>query len=268
MSFSPEWLALREPADHASINAEVRAALQAILAGRPEVHITDLGCGAGSNLRGLAPSLDCRQHWTLVDYDPKLLAAAKSRIETFASDRIAGITYRQADFSGGAFDDLVRDADVVTAAALFDLVSVPVIEKFAAAVAGGRKIFTTVLTYDGIAAWIPSHPADNGMREAFNHHQTGDKGFGPAAGPNATEALARAFEKHGYRIIRGKSPWVLDARYGALRRDLDAGWASAVRETAMVPATVIDSWLAARRSDDDAVTIVGHEDLLAIPPNA
>ena len=156
-------------------------------------------------------------------------------------------------------------SDLVTAAALFDLISVSVIDNFADAVAANRQIFSTVLTYDGIAAWNPAHPADNGMREAFNQHQSGDKGFGPAAGPGATAALAAAFTRHGYRVIRGKSPWVLDRSYPELRRDLDAGWAGAVRETGLVPQAAIDSWLAGRAADPDAVTIVGHEDLLALP---
>jgi len=266
MSFSPEWLALREPADHASINAAVRAALADAVANRPALKIVDLGCGAGSNLRGLSPALPSGQHWTLVDYDPRLLEAARSRLAGFPTDRISGIAYRQADFSGGDFEPLIEGADLVTAAALFDLVSPAVIGKLAAAVARRRQIFSTVLTYDGIAAWLPADAADNGMREAFNRHQHGDKGFGPAAGPDATEALARAFADHGYRIVRGKSPWVLDGTFAELRRDLDRGWASAVHETGMVPGATIDAWLARRLADPSAITIVGHEDILALPP--
>jgi SAM-dependent methyltransferase len=266
MSFSPEWLALREPADHASINAAVRAALADAVAERPALKIVDLGCGAGSNLRGLSPALPSGQHWTLVDYDPRLLEAARTRLTGFPTDRIASIAYRQADFSGGDFEPLIEGADLVTAAALFDLVSPAVIGNLAAAVARRRQIFSTVLTYDGIAAWLPADPADNGMREAFNRHQHGDKGFGPAAGPDATEALARAFADHGYRIVRGKSPWVLDGSFAELRRDLDRGWAGAVRETGMVPGATIDGWLERRLADPSAVTIVGHEDILALPP--
>lgn len=265
MSFSPEWLALREPADHASINALVRAALVAHLAGRETIKIVDLGCGAGSNARNLAPALPMRQDWTLVDYDPKLLAVARQRLDGFLPDRIGPVSLRQADFSAGDFAPLIAGADLVTAAALFDLVSVPVIESLAEAVAANRQTFATVLTYDGIAAWIPADPADNGMREAFNRHQHGNKGFGPAAGPDATDALASAFARRGYRIVRGKSPWVLDGSFDRLRRDLDAGWANAVRETGVVPETTIAAWLEKRLGAAGAVTIVGHEDLVAFP---
>ena len=66
MSFSPDWLDLREPTDHASRNLDVLKAVQNHLP-QDEVYITDIGCGTGSNLRGLAPLLKATtQHWTLV----------------------------------------------------------------------------------------------------------------------------------------------------------------------------------------------------------
>jgi SAM-dependent methyltransferase len=268
--FSPDWLALREPADHASINAEVRRHLLARFAGRREpLRVVDLGAGAGSNLRGLAPALAERvgggQSWTLVDYDTKLLAVARAR----TTERpIAGVdvALQQADFSGGDFARLIVGADLVTAAALFDLISVTVIDKLAAAVAANRQVFATVLTYDGIASWLPAGPLDEAMRQAFNAHQHGDKGFGPAAGPDATEALAKAFARHGYRIVRGKSPWVLDQTFAPLRDELDRGFAGAVAETGRVARADTDRWLAARaKAAADAVTIIGHEDILAVP---
>ena len=276
--FSPDWLALREPVDHASINAEVRRTLITLLAGRDELAVVDLGCGAGSNLRGLSPWLPGRQSWKLVDYDQRLLDTAKERLALLpspwrggdrgvekAGEETGRVTFRQADFSKGDFAPLIAGADLVTAAALFDLVSAPVIEKLADAVAQRRAIFYTVLTYDGIAAFLPEHPSDRDMREAFNQHQQTDKGFGPAAGPHATGALAKAFAKHGYHIVRGKSPWVLDAACAKLRYEVDAGWANAAVETGRISEAEAYAWLTHRREARDAVTIVGHEDLLALP---
>ena len=280
MSFSPEWLALREPADHASVNAKVRDALRARFADTDTIRVVDLGCGAGSNLRGTWDALGPKQHWTLVDYDPKLLAAAKSRLTAFGKAKsvdndalrlsmprgaFIDVAFKQADLSTGNFEPVIGGADLVTAAALFDLISASVINQLVSGIVKNRQSFITVLTYDGIASWLPGHPADNSLREAFNSHQRGDKGFGPALGPAATDALAEAFQAQGYRVVRGKSPWVLDRSFLQLRRELDQGFAGAVRETAQVPEAEIDSWLAARLSSDDAVTIIGHEDLLAVP---
>lgn len=265
--FSPEWLALREPADHASINAQVRFELLNAIAGQAHVNVVDLGCGAGSNLRGLAPWLPADQNWTLVDYDQRLLDTARQRFKSELKSAAAApsVDFCQADFSQGDFAALIVGADLVTAAALFDLVSVPVIAKLADAITANRQIFYTVLTYDGIASFLPEHPLDPAMRGAFNRHQQTDKGFGLAAGPHATEALAQAFASRGYRVVRGKSPWVLDKTYERLRRELDQGWANAVLQTGAIQIREIESWIAHRLAAADAVTLVGHEDLLAVP---
>jgi ubiquinone/menaquinone biosynthesis C-methylase UbiE len=95
MSFSAEWLALREPCDHAALNPEIRAALSARFANTEAISIVDLGAGAGSNLRGAFAALPVRQHWTLVDYDPKLLKAARERLKVWADTSVdAGETLR------------------------------------------------------------------------------------------------------------------------------------------------------------------------------
>jgi SAM-dependent methyltransferase len=279
MSFSPEWLALREPADHASVNAALRDKVRARFAASTIVRVVDLGCGAGSNLRGTWRTLGPRQHWTLVDYDPKLLAAARTRLAAFgAGEPLADgglrltlpgasidVAFKQADLSRGDLGSIVEGRDLVTAAALFDLASMGLISQLATAIAARKQTFFTVLTYDGIATWQRAHPVDNAMRDAFNAHQRGDKGFGPALGPTASAALASTFKAHGFQVSTGKSPWVLDHTHLSLRRELDRGFAGAVRETGRVPATDIDHWLNARLNNDDAVTIIGHEDLLAMP---
>jgi SAM-dependent methyltransferase len=277
--FSPEWLELREPTDHYSINAGVRRALADHVAGRGPISVVDLGCGTGSNLRGLAPFLGREQRWTLVDHDVRLLDTAVTRLRGWAHSAVdAGqglslvrgettisVSFREADLSSGDFIGIIEGNNLVTAAALFDLVSYPIIERLAEAVAATGQVFYAVLTYDGTAAWRPEHPADTAMRDAFNDHQRGDKGFGPAAGPAATDALASAFASHGYAVIRGKSPWVLGDSFAALRREIQLSWADAVRNTGLVPQSTVDEWLRHRLAVDTVVTL-GHEDLLALPP--
>ncbi len=86
MSFSPEWLALREPVDHRSVNHDVADAVAAHFADLPHVSIVDLGAGAGSNLRGSFRLFGDSQHWTLVDYDERLLAAARERLAAWADE--------------------------------------------------------------------------------------------------------------------------------------------------------------------------------------
>jgi SAM-dependent methyltransferase len=278
MSFSAEWLALREPADHAAVNPEVRAALTARFAGRDSIRIVDLGCGAGSNLRGTWSALPAKQYWSLVDYDPKLLAAARQRLADWAETAVsegddlhitkAGkaltVSFREADLSTGDFAGVTAGADLVTAAALFDLVSIQGIEKLAETITQQGAIFYTVLTYDGYTRWSPPHASDAAMRDAFNTHQKTDKGFGAAAGPGGTSALAKAFYARSYRVLRGTSPWIVDQRYDGLRGELDSGFANAVRETGTVTEADIKAWLAHRLAAQDRISVIGHEDLLAV----
>ncbi len=71
--FDADWLAMREPADHA---ARDRAGVERALPERALTRAVDLGGGTGSTLRYLIPRLGGRQQWWLLDHDPALLAAA------------------------------------------------------------------------------------------------------------------------------------------------------------------------------------------------
>ena len=88
--FSPEWLALREPFDAAArpaaLIAELRAHIAQGTAAAP-LAVVDLGAGAGSNLRCLAPLLGGVQRWRLADNDPKLLDAAFTATQAWAEQR-------------------------------------------------------------------------------------------------------------------------------------------------------------------------------------
>lgn len=277
--FSPDWLALREPADHAARNKDVAAKLNSLFAGKESLSILDLGCGAGSNLRGMALSLPAsEQNWTLVDYDPRLLQAARARLSDWA-DRIvdAGETlilekagkrlligFRQADLVADRDNALEGAYDLVTAAALFDLISARWINLFARDIAARGLNFHTVLTYNGEDEWTPSHPRDEAVISAFHAHMGRDKGFGPAAGPLAAASLIDAFRSVGYTLASGDSPWILTDEQADLRRELASGIASAVRETGHVEEADLADWLAFHTKAGSRC-LVGHADILATP---
>jgi len=278
--FSPAWLDLREPADHRARNVKLGHALARHFDGWRPVTVVDLGCGTGSNLRATAPLLGPEQHWTLVDHEQALLDAAVARLERWAdgadwkdgklvlfkgAKRIT-VELRRADLAGDLDAALGLSANLVTASALFDLVSTEFISRFAAAVAQRKSAFYTMLTYDGDQRWTPEHAADAALLDAFNAHQHGDKGFGPAAGPNAPDALSEAFTAAGYAVREGDSAWRLGLESGsgdeALIAELASGFASAVRETGHVDAAMVDDWSKVTRSS----AMVGHADTLALPP--
>ncbi|MBS9478956.1 class I SAM-dependent methyltransferase [Ancylobacter radicis] len=274
--FDPDWLALREPVDHAARNREVAAKLRDHFAGRASLVVVDLGCGTGSNLRALAPLLPARQHWHLVDGDAVLLAEARRVLSRWA-DSVEEAGTRLLLTKGGqqiavsveAADLTVRDlhfrdvgADLVTAAALFDLVSGEWLEQLVAACAQDRVPLYSVLNYDGVAAWQPALPLDARIIAAFNRHQRGDKGFGPALGPASGEVFGRMLAEHGYRCASGDSPWRLGREDHRLAAALAAGFAQAAIEIA--PDLHEDAAVWARARADAAEVTIGHTDIFAV----
>ena len=245
MSFSAAWLDLREPADRAARDPGLRAAAEDYLG---EGLAVDLGCGTGATARAFGP----RGRWRLVDRDAALLAEAKARLP--------GAETHPLDL--GAIGALpLRGARLVTASALLDLTPADWIEALADRLAAEGLAAYAALTYDGGLDWLPPGPDDTVVRAAFNRHQRGDKGLGPALGPEAAQTFAAAMRARGYEVRVAPSPWRLGP--GALRDELEAGVAAAAAEAGQ-PAR---AWLQARRAARGAGSvIVGHLDVLALPP--
>jgi SAM-dependent methyltransferase len=273
--FDPKWLHLREAVDHRSRNKALLAELAEVFAGRAAVAIVDLGCGLGSNLRGLYEHLPERQHWRLVDHDAALLAAAREELARWAdactrigddiaiekNGRSLHVTFVQADLARDLESVLDTTPDLVTAAALFDLCSREWIGRFAEAVVARRSVFYTSLTYDGREIWQPAHLADSAMLAAFHADQITDKGFGRSAGPEAPQALVAAFKEQGYATSIADSFWRLGEQDAQLVQALADGIASAVTPGEHLDAEAIASWRAARLAPG-VTCMIGHRDCL------
>ncbi|MGE3247117.1 MAG: SAM-dependent methyltransferase [Beijerinckiaceae bacterium] len=275
--FSADWLSLRESADHASVNPGVRAAFAGYFADAETVTIADLGSGSGSSLRALAPFLPQRQVWRLGDHDPKLLRHARAALAQWANSareegsvlhlckagKDIAVSFVETDLSAGVPDAFADGADAMTSSAFFDLVSRDWIERFCAGLSARRLAFYAALTYDGREQWRPPHPADAAMLEAFHADQHRDKGFGPAAGPQAAEVLESALRKLDYRVIAGESPWRLGSGDAVLMRALAEGSANAVAESGRVSSEATAGWRNARIAAKSC--LIGHRDICALP---
>lgn len=290
--FSADWLALREPVDHRSRNAALQNQVVDFLHQRAPVvpgllHITDLGSGTGSNLRALAPHFGAMQCWTLVDYDADLLRAARTNLMSWADDvldsNIPNVIREIAGFSGSVEPlmvtknkktiavrfqcaDLLADygsilnepADLITAAAFFDLVAEPWLIKFCVVL---TKPLYTVLTYDGKETWSPPDALDADVLRAFHAHQSTDKGFGAALGPSGAKRLESLLQSRGFTTACAPSPWAMDSHDRILIEQLAMGTANAAREMGMLENSVIDQWERARRKASHCE--IGHIDLFA-----
>jgi SAM-dependent methyltransferase len=263
--FDPKWLALREPADHRSRNRRVRDAAVAHFKGQPRLAITDLGCGTGSNWRALHGLLGAMQHWRLVDHDPALLAAARGRLAIDLKAAEAGTAeFLRADLAADIEPLMEKQTDLVTAAALFDLVSAGWLQRLTRALAQRSLPLYSVLTYNGQTKWHPAHPDDAEIVTAFHLHQQRDKGFGAAAGPQAARLLGQLLKAAGYHIVTGESPWILTPDDDDLVAQLLVGIGEAVGQMNCLAANRIEAWCRARLAFSRCE--VGHVDLFAYRP--
>ena len=249
MSFSAAWLDLREPADRAARDPELRAAAEEYLG---DGWATDLGCGTGATARAFGPAA----RWRLVDHDAALLAEAR--------ERVPGARIHALDLGApGAFGGLpLAGARMVTASALLDLTPRAWIEALADRLAAEGIAAYVALTYDGGLDWRPPVAGDMAVCAAFNCHQRRDKGLGPALGFEAAPVFAAAMRTRGYAVRVARSPWRLGP--GALRDELETGIAAAAAAEAGGP---VADWLQARRAARGGGSVtVGHIDVLALPP--
>jgi len=282
--FSAEWLGLREPFDAAARAASLVAELKRHVAPGTDdapFEVVDLGAGAGSNLRYLAPLLGGVQRWRLVDHDARLLEAALTTTDTWAAARGAearrsgsSLAIRAADFvcnvlcERADLKDLAAvefpNAGLVTAAALLDLVSHDWLEALARRCRTARAAVLLALTYDGRTTAKPAEPEDPVVLAMFNRHQLFDKGFGPALGMRAADAAETALEAHGYELRVATSDWQIFAKDHALQLELLDGWLGAALEIAPESRAALTSWHQRRRTHvlaGRSELRVGHVDL-------
>ena len=265
--FSAEWLDLRAAADGRARSNDLTERLAGWQRGKTKLRVCDLGAGTGANLRHLAPRLGGGQHWTLIDQDQALLEIALARCRPLALDGFAARRAEMADPAWLKGADLAT-ADLITASALLDLVSVDCLAGLMERGAAEGSAFFFVLTYDGRAEWRPRDPEDAAITAALNRHQKGDKGFGPALGPDSARPAARILEADGYRVTTAASDWRLGPEDGALQRNLAEGWAAAALELEPQRAAPVGDWLARRLAWIRAAQShleVGHVDLFAQP---
>ena len=100
--------------------------------------------------------------------------------------------------------------DLVTTSALLDLVSAEWLERLVVETAARRLPVYAALSYDGKIALSPQDPFDSDIVAAVNRHQHGDKGFGPALGPEAAADCHRAVQAgrlHGHAGHFGLGVW-------------------------------------------------------------
>lgn len=279
--FSADWLRRREPFDALARAPHLAERLAAALPQRPR--LLELGAGAGSLFRWLAPRIGRAQAWTMLDADETLLAYGFERTAEWAERQGWKVTApsgallvhapggawrieaRVADF-GDSPDDLPLEGhDALVCSALMDLVSAAWSRRLAARL---EVPFLACLTVDGRDRFIPAHADDALIRRGFARHMRSDKGFGPAMGQAAPAMLARILAEEGFRVATAASDWLIPRVATALLADMVDGHAGAAAAALPASAARIAAWRSARLEAVAAgrlSLVIGHRDLLALP---
>lgn len=261
--FAPDWLALREPCDRAARSGELADRFAGALGSPPRV--IDLGCGAGANLRYLAPRLAPSQEWLCLDRDRDLLARAEAGLDRWRREAgWRGATRFVALDLATGLDSLALEGAGVAASALLDLTSAAWLDDLA--MRCRRAPVLMALSFDGRLDWRPALTEDDLVRARFLQHQRRDKGFGPALGPDAAAHFAGRLEAAGHRVTTAASDWRLGPADRALLAATLQGIIGAV--AAIRDDRLLQQWTAQRRRQlaEGALDLtVGHVDLLALP---
>lgn len=263
--FSAEWLQLREPCDARSRSEELVLAVRSQLTSRP-LQALDLGSGTGANIRYMAPRLEGEQRWLAVDDEPAVLSHQSETLEGASFQ--CSVSTRRLDLATDLESLSLSEFHLVTASALLDLVSASWLQLLASRCAEARVSVLFALTYDGRVQCQPREPDDEWVFGLVNRHQRGDKGFGPALGPDATSYARDVFGTFGFQSRVAASDWVIEPEEQSLQRELIAGWIAAANEMAPSEAERIELWARRRLTHLLAGTSrirVGHQDFIAWP---
>jgi SAM-dependent methyltransferase len=277
--FERDWLRLRAPFDEAALSRTLVRRFADAMPSHPR--LIDLGAGTGSALRLIAATIGGPQHWTLLDHDAGLLAAAgeESRNSGYRSERAqAGWRLRRRDATltlRPLRTDLSRihpmalaRADGVLAFALIDLVSRSWIDRLVAALARRKRPILAALGVDGRISWTPPDADDLAVARAFRRHQGIDKGFGRALGPDAAAYLQHRLAGVGFRAEARRSDWVVPSSASAMLVKLLDGMASAAAQSMPETAPMLGRWRQARHAAIEAGQLsvrIGHLDVLGLP---
>jgi hypothetical protein len=265
---SPNWLALREPADAEAHALDLAEALElALPVGGPRV-IHDLGCGTGAMGRWLAPLLTGPQHWVLHDRDADLLALAADDVPgPDAGGAPVTVETRHTDIARMDARDL-GGANLITASALLDLLTAEEMDRLAGRCAGAGCPILLTLSVIGSVEITPAEPLDRRVAAAFDAHQRRPTKRGALLGPDAVDFATQAFRRLGCEVLVHPSPWQLGPAHSALAGEWFIGWVRAAREQEVGLAGPSEPYVRRRLGQVAAAELavsVGHADLLVLP---
>jgi len=217
-----EYLTAKQTIDDRALNERVLAAFGDALSGLGRApRVTEVGAGTGTMLARLVRRelLPDRTSYRLVDREPTHVDAARENLPEWLGEAgysveerenglLAERAHRQLRVEFDVADALAIDerADALVGCAFFDLITLPGGLRRLTALLDGGVVYAPI-TFDGLTAMLPTHPADNEVFAAYHRHMTVREQPGR---PDAGRALLEAAPETGGEVLAaGGSDWLV-----------------------------------------------------------
>ena len=263
------YLAAKKTVDDRALNRSVLTELRRLMPpGKPR--ILEIGAGLGTMAaRLLEWGVVSVGEYTLLDVDPQLLRDSRAWLGGWATARglpieplpdglrVGDLRVRLVEAELGGYLDAGRGepADVLIANAFLDLVDVPAVlpSLLRLLVPGGVYWFT--INFDGESIFLPDHPGDDDVLQAYHRSMDERVRFGRPAGESRAgrHLFASLCAAAAPPVAAGSSDWVVHAAPDGTYPDDEGFFVDSILQTIegaltdRVEPAVLSGWVAARR---------------------
>ena len=224
--FDTNWLDERFSFDNKARNLNVEKTCFSHLNKKNNLKLIDIGSGSGSSCVYLMKKLPQNQKWTFIELNPNLAKASLIRLEKVALDN-NWLAHRsqnmliieapkktiQIKVINASFLELdtlldLSKVDLVTAAAVFDLLSKKMLQDFLNLLLANKVALLATINYAGMA-FHPAEVADIHFANLYGKHMLRPRDFGQSTGPNCSRVMMNFYQKKGIAAICGASNWLV-----------------------------------------------------------
>lgn len=282
------WLSYRSACDAVARNKGIERKFLEFFNHKPTLDIVDVGAGTGANFRYYFDHIRQNQRWTFIEKNAQLIEEAKACIAHFAQQKgyhleqkhsnlmhiSAGDKQASIKIIQGCLGDIehlvsLPDADVVTANAVFDLISY---EQFDALVRKLKKEYVCLLStlnyYE--TSFLPFSDTDARFIRWYHMHMKRPQQFGIAMGPDCCEEMLDLLHQQGMIIEQEASQWHITRNNTAMHHFLLSFMEDAIHKLnlAACEKEAFDQWMDKRKKlcrERRLEIYVDHNDIFAYP---
>ncbi|WPP51644.1 hypothetical protein [Catalinimonas niigatensis] len=281
------WLDHRYACDAEARNANIEKKFLAYFNEANSLAIVDAGAGTGSNFQYYFDKLPNHQEWTLLDCEHNVLKSCQEKLMGFAQKHNyrleenngllsihSGDKKAHIRFAHGGLEEIeqhtdLKKIDVITANALFDLLSYDQFDTFACKLSAYNVCLMATLNYYE-TSFLPFSEEDGRFIRYFHTHMTRPQAFGAAMGPNCTEEMLDLLAEHQMMVEQEGSQWHLKRYDSTMQHYLLHFFEHAVRDLSLSASEIedLEVWLEKKKQmcrDHQLEIIVDHSDIFAYP---